>query len=190
MKLVSGSGIVARSRPGTSGSSLRVEGPRVRNVGQVQSFRARGEWEKFVRMGEICARDEFGAWNTFKVCASKGPSKALSDSRSAPIWRMVDGRRDVKPRPAAKGPQAPDLRAGLAETSGCVGLRSLYLRVTSMRSPKNGCSGAWKFGRLSLRQMASIGRVIFESTRIGSARGPPRSATACAGIWPARCAGL
>ena len=42
---------------------------------------------------------------------------------------MVDGMKNQEDRLAAEGYQNADLRAGSADTSGCVNLRSLHLQI-------------------------------------------------------------
>ena len=78
---------------------------------------------------------ELRAWCKFEVflpVEGGAPSKAAANCQRVLARRMVGGKRDAKARLAAKGRQGPDLKAGLAETSACVSLRSSHLRVASM----------------------------------------------------------
>ena len=64
--------------------------------------------------------------------------KQLVDTRWVLTWEMAEGKKCVKARIAAKGFQDPDLKDGLAETSGCVSLRSSRLQVISPSAIRNG----------------------------------------------------
>ena len=50
-------------------------------------------------------------------------SEAIGDTRSALTWKMGVSKRDVEGRLEARGRLGADLKAGLVETSGRVGLR-------------------------------------------------------------------
>ena len=67
---------------------------------------------------------ELSVWAKFEV-SKLGKEGALSKSVVhtcwALTWKMVEGEKDAKARPAARGRHAPDLKGGLVETSGCVG---------------------------------------------------------------------
>ena len=45
---------------------------------------------------------------------------------------MVEGVKAVKARPVVKGFRDPDLKDGIVETSGRVGIRSFHLQVISI----------------------------------------------------------
>ena len=59
---------------------------------------------------------------------------------------MANGRKCVKARLVAKGPQDPDSREGLANTSGCVSLRSSHLQVVSLSAVRE-----WELWSLDIK---------------------------------------
>ena len=48
------------------------------------------------------------------------------------IWKEVDGKKPAEERLFAKGYQDPDIRNGNVDVAGCVGRRSLHLRLESL----------------------------------------------------------
>ena len=73
---------------------------------------------------ELAARIEFQVFTPVKLGAFP---RAVADSRYAPPWKMVGGKREMEARLVAKGYQDSDLKEGLVGTSGCVTLRPSLL---------------------------------------------------------------
>ena len=73
-------------------------------------------------------------WEKLDVFSSSEDGDApmqIVQTRRVLTWGMADGAKCVKARLVAKGFQDPDLKEGLADTSGCVSLRSSRLQVVS-----------------------------------------------------------
>ena len=71
-------------------------------------------------------------FHVFEHLREGASSNAVADSRWALTWKTLDGQSNVKARPVPKGSQGRDLKDGLVETAGCVGLRSSHLRPISL----------------------------------------------------------
>ena len=84
---------------------------------------------------------EFGASSP---AAQANIEKAIVGARRVSTWEIMQGELAVRARSAAKGFKGPDLQQGLAETAGCVSLRSSHLQLLSLRAMKNGESGTCK----------------------------------------------
>ena len=57
------------------------------------------------------------------------PKKPVVESRWVLTWEGADGRAPAREELVAKGVEQPDPRGGLAETVGCVNLRSHHPRL-------------------------------------------------------------
>ena len=76
--------------------------------------------------------------------------KAVVDSRRAPTWKLVDGRRVVEARLAPGGYQGPDPKARPLGTPGCVGLWPSHLQVVLKSALRK-----WKLRSLEFRSAFS-----------------------------------
>ena len=86
---------------------------------------------------KLGARSKFDIPTPMKVGI---PSKAVVDPRWVFTWKMVESKRNVNPRSAAKGCHCPDLGEGLVETPGFVSLRpSRPQAVVSLGLSLIGC---------------------------------------------------
>ena len=75
------------------------------------------------------------AWEKFDVFSPNKDGevqKQIVQTRWVLTWKVADGKKCVKAHLVAKGFQDPDLTGGLADTSGCVTLRSSHLQVVSL----------------------------------------------------------
>ena len=103
-----------------------------RVLGRELSSEEAGRYAELVKAAKIeepGARREFGV---FERRRDGNVSKQIARTRWVSTWRMVDGRKSVKARLAAKGYEDPDIREGIVDTSGCVSIRSPHLRVISL----------------------------------------------------------
>ena len=75
---------------------------------------------------------ELAGWRKFKVLkpvTGGSPSQAIADTRWAPAWEMVGGKKDAEAPLVARAYRRPDLKKGFAETRAHVSLRSSHHQV-------------------------------------------------------------
>ena len=84
-----------------------------------------------VNEGEKRELEAWGKLDVFSPHSACAVQKQLVQTRWVLTWKIVEGKKRVTARLVAKGFQDPDLKDGLVETSGCVGLRSSHLQVIS-----------------------------------------------------------
>ena len=75
---------------------------------------------------------ELEAWrkiDVFPPDAACKVQKQIAQTRRVLTWEMAEGEKRVKAQLVAKRSQNPDLKEGLADTSGCLSLRSSHLQV-------------------------------------------------------------
>ena len=96
------------------------------------------------KLHAVLARDaevkELDAWKQCKVfrpLQEGSISKAAVNTKWAPTWKMVGGRKGAKARLAVKGYEDPDMKGGNMSTSGRVSIRSSFLQVISLRAIAN-----------------------------------------------------
>ena len=78
---------------------------------------------------------ELEAWEKFDVFSpheARNVQRQIAHARCVLTWGMADGKKRGEARVVAEGFQGPDLKGGLADTSGCVSLRSSHLQVVSL----------------------------------------------------------
>ena len=85
---------------------------------------------------------DWDSLEVFKPLRAGAVRKAAVDTRWALAWKMVEGVKTARARRLAEGFQDPDLRDGVAYTSGCVSLRSSHLEIT-LHSEIAGVGGGW-----------------------------------------------
>ena len=93
-----------------------------------------GDVHRFAKEAEAAKRRELDAWSKFQVYSPvlrENVAKDIADTRWVLTWKLVEGKRKVKVRLAARGFQDPDLAAGLVGNSSCVSLRSSHLQAIS-----------------------------------------------------------
>ena len=116
--------------------STRVADKCNRVPGQELSLEEEKLHADLVREGkprELAARGEFGVYTPR---SEDRASKKIAQIRQALTWKLVGGKQRVKARLVPMGFQDPDLHEGLADTSGCVSLRSSNLQVISLSAVK------------------------------------------------------
>ena len=106
---------------------------------------------------------ELDARTQFKVYSPMEPgqcTKEVAGTRWVLSWKMVEGVETVEARLAAKGYQDPDLKEGLAKTSGCVSLRPSHLQFVSLAALRG-----WRLRSLDIKnaflQADGFGRDVF-----------------------------
>ena len=76
--------------------------------------------------------DAWKALNVPKPLRAGDVGKTAVDTWWVLTWNTVEGVKTVKARQVAEGHRDPSLRNGIADSSGCVSLRSPYLQAMSL----------------------------------------------------------
>ena len=104
---------------------------RNRVLGQERSEEERAVHAELAREAKGGEAEKWKSYEILKLLMAGDVGKSAVGARWVLTWIMVEGVTTVKARPAAKGFQDPDLKAGVLDTSGCVSLRSSHLQVIS-----------------------------------------------------------
>ena len=92
---------------------------------------------------------ELAAWKKSDAYTKRNEmntSKQIAQTRWVLSWKMVARVERAMARPAAKGFQGPELKAGLVDVSGCVSLRSSHLQVVPISALQK-----WKLWSLDIK---------------------------------------